>query len=72
MRSADQPAVDRAGALRRWGRRVGVVGFLFFLVKGLLWLAVPFAIALCADSKGGAVGGDRGREIPAGRAAPAP
>ena len=24
-----------------WLQRVGMVGFLFFLVKGLLWLAVP-------------------------------
>lgn len=24
-----------------WLKRLGVVGFLFFLVKGLLWLLVP-------------------------------
>ena len=24
-----------------WVRRLGVAGFLFFLVKGLLWLTVP-------------------------------
>lgn len=24
-----------------WLRRVGVAGFIFFLVKGLLWLIVP-------------------------------
>jgi len=24
-----------------WIRRVGVAGFLFFFIKGLLWLAVP-------------------------------
>ncbi|HNQ14619.1 MAG TPA: hypothetical protein PKM58_03590 [Pyrinomonadaceae bacterium] len=24
-----------------WAKRVGVAGFLFFLVKGLLWLTVP-------------------------------
>lgn len=27
--------------LPRWLRRIGVAGFLFFLVKGLLWLLVP-------------------------------
>jgi hypothetical protein len=25
-----------------WIRRVGAIGFTFFLVKGLLWLAAPF------------------------------
>lgn len=25
----------------RWFARFGVLGFLFFLVKGLLWLAIP-------------------------------
>ncbi|HYE95187.1 MAG TPA: hypothetical protein VD962_03190 [Rubricoccaceae bacterium] len=27
--------------LRRWVSRFGVAGFVFFLVKGLLWLAAP-------------------------------
>ena len=27
-------------------RRVGVAGFLFFLAKGLLWLAVPTLVYL--------------------------
>ena len=26
---------------RRWFRRLGVAGFMFFLVKGLLWLTLP-------------------------------
>jgi hypothetical protein len=26
-----------------WMRRLGLAGFLFFLVKGLLWLLVPAA-----------------------------
>ena len=37
-------AQDRAhpGAGRAsWLRRLGVAGFLFFLIKGLLWLLVP-------------------------------
>ena len=25
-----------------WLRRFGKLGFLFFLIKGLLWLAAPF------------------------------
>jgi hypothetical protein len=32
----------------RWTKRVGVGAFLFFLVKGLLWLIVPAVIAYCA------------------------
>jgi hypothetical protein len=26
-------------------RRLGIAGFLFFLLKGLLWLAVPLLLA---------------------------
>lgn len=28
-----------------WLRRLGIGGFCFFLAKGLLWLAVPAALA---------------------------
>lgn len=28
-----------------WLKRLGVVGFLFFLIKGLLWLALPGVLA---------------------------
>lgn len=28
----------------RWIKRFGVAGFLFFLIKGLLWLLVPALI----------------------------
>jgi len=28
-----------------WLKRLGVVGFLFFLFKGLMWLLVPVLIA---------------------------
>ena len=31
-----------------WIKRVGFWGFMFFLVKGLLWLIVPGVIALWA------------------------
>lgn len=29
----------------RWLKRVGWLGFLFFLIKGLLWLLIPYLIA---------------------------
>ena len=32
----------------RWTKRVGVAAFLFFLIKGLLWLIVPAIIAFFA------------------------
>jgi len=31
-------------AARRWVKRFGVAGFLFFLIKGLAWLVVPTII----------------------------
>ncbi|MGH7244078.1 MAG: alanyl-tRNA synthetase [Phycisphaerales bacterium] len=31
--------------IARWGKRAGVIAFLFFLIKGLAWLLVPVALA---------------------------
>lgn len=31
--------------MKAWFKRMGVAGFLFFLLKGLLWLIIPFLIA---------------------------
>ncbi|MBS0189907.1 MAG: hypothetical protein U0573_00125 [Phycisphaerales bacterium] len=31
--------------LSRWGKRAGLLAFLFFFVKGLAWLVVPAALA---------------------------
>ncbi len=31
--------------LKTWLKRVGWLGFLFFLIKGLLWLIIPYLIA---------------------------
>jgi hypothetical protein len=33
-----------------WIKRIGILGLLFFLVKGLLWLLVPVLIAILANS----------------------
>jgi hypothetical protein len=35
---------EKTGLLK-WIKRLGVAGFLFFLVKGLLWLLIPGLIA---------------------------
>ncbi len=32
------------GNWKVWLRRFGVAGFLFFLIKGLIWLAVFFGL----------------------------
>lgn len=32
-------------ASKHWIRRLGLAGFLFFLLKGLAWLALPAAVA---------------------------
>jgi hypothetical protein len=31
-------------SFKKMFKRLGVAGFLFFLIKGLLWLIVPFLI----------------------------
>jgi hypothetical protein len=36
---------SRSGRVLRWIRRIGFWGFLFFLVKGLLWLLLPWLLA---------------------------
>jgi hypothetical protein len=38
------PQKEKRSALN-WGKRFGIVAFLFFLIKGLLWLVVPAVIA---------------------------
>ncbi|MBZ4192518.1 alanyl-tRNA synthetase [Niabella beijingensis] len=32
----------KSPAVKRWFKRVGVWGFLFFLIKGLVWLAIAW------------------------------
>ena len=34
--------------VKTWIKRLGFWGFIFFLVKGLLWLAIPALIASLA------------------------
>jgi hypothetical protein len=35
--------------LKKWFLRLGFWGFLFFLIKGLLWLTIPALIAILAN-----------------------
>jgi hypothetical protein len=34
--------------VRSWIKRLGFWGLMFFLVKGLLWLAIPALLAMLA------------------------
>jgi hypothetical protein len=35
-----------------WIKRIGVLGFAFFLVKGVAWLTVPLVLAAIYGSSG--------------------
>ena len=41
----EQENREGSKGLTRWIKRFGVAGFLFFFIKGLLWLIVPALIA---------------------------
>jgi hypothetical protein len=34
---------------KSWAKTLGFWGFLFFLIKGLLWITVPALIAILAN-----------------------
>ncbi|MBX3404744.1 MAG: hypothetical protein KF699_15135 [Phycisphaeraceae bacterium] len=36
-----------------WVKRLGVAGFLFFFIKGMMWLIVPAAIVWWRSMSGG-------------------
>jgi len=48
----DESITDTTGAENHKARkiklikRIGIVGFILFLIKGLLWLLVPYLIAI--------------------------
>jgi len=37
-----------SSSAERWTKRVGVAAFLFFLIKGILWLILPAIVAYFA------------------------
>jgi hypothetical protein len=45
VNNKEQEPEKTTGVLARWVKRFGVAGFLFFLIKGLLWLIIPGLIA---------------------------
>jgi len=41
--NSPQPAgLSRNRKIIRWFKRIGVLGFLFFLAKGLVWIAILY------------------------------
>jgi len=36
-------------SFKSWIKKLGFWGFLFFLLKGLLWLTIPALIAILTD-----------------------
>lgn len=40
----DGNAPNSSGKQMIWLKRIGVVGFLFFLLKGLFWIAVFYGL----------------------------
>jgi hypothetical protein len=34
--------------IKQWLKRIGVLGFCFFLGKGLVWIAIAFGAIKCA------------------------
>lgn len=40
-----------------WMRRIGLVGFLFFLLKGLAWLLIPLVVYWSTSRAGPGSGG---------------
>lgn len=49
--------IETNSAARRsataWLKRLGVAGFLFFFIKGMMWLIVPAAIVWWRSVSGG-------------------
>lgn len=37
--------MENQSKFKQWFKRLGWVGFFFFLIKGLLWLIIPYLIA---------------------------
>jgi len=45
MKSMEEQPRKRKCPAVGWVKRFGIAGFLFFLIKGLLWLIVPALVA---------------------------
>jgi len=41
---------EQKQSITGWLKKLGVAGFLFFFIKGLVWLVVLFGVGQCAMS----------------------
>lgn len=49
MEEGSTPDKAEGPKLKKWLARFGVAGFLFFLIKGLIWIAISvFAVKGCS------------------------
>lgn len=39
---------DKASSSKTWLKRLGLAGFLFFFIKGLIWIAILIGVGKCA------------------------
>jgi hypothetical protein len=42
LRMTTKPASEKKAAVLKWLKKLGFWGFMFFLVKGLVWLALGY------------------------------
>ena len=48
MKDTDMKESDiKETGWKEWFKRLGIAGFFFFLIKGLVWLLVIFGIGKC-------------------------
>ena len=45
---ADKETEQDQSKIKGWFKKIGLVGFLFFLIKGLVWLFIFFQAGKCA------------------------
>jgi len=48
MENSTNPPVEKGSRFKIWIKRMGVAGFLFFLLKGIAWLVVGGLLGKCA------------------------
>ncbi|MEW5799451.1 MAG: hypothetical protein AB1728_10660 [Bacteroidota bacterium] len=48
MKILDRSTNTNSVGYKRFGKRLAKLGFWFFLIKGILWLAAPFIISYLA------------------------
>ena len=44
----EKPPIEKKGSIKNWLKKIGVAGFLFFLIKGLVWVYIFVQAGKCA------------------------